>query len=178
MTQNAKILFELIKNNLDSIWPYILRNMYRPISLTYKKVDLVIGNPPWIAQSKMKNKDYQQFLKNKSKEYDLVDPKKAHNIANMELATLFFCHCVDKYLKKNGTIAFVMTKAVLIASQHVKFLEFISTSAKTGVAPITDIELASAECEKLGTITSSPIPMPKLFIPAITAEVAFENATA
>ena len=52
----------------------------------------------------------------------------------------------------------------------------IDTSANIGVAPVAEIEFASAECEKEGTITSSPFLIPKAFIPTIIAEVAFEKA--
>ncbi len=42
LIKNIKTLFELIKKECDSIWPYILRNMYKPISITYKKIDIVL----------------------------------------------------------------------------------------------------------------------------------------
>ena len=35
---------------------------------------------------------YQNYLKQESKKYNLIDPKKVHNIPNLELASLFFCH--------------------------------------------------------------------------------------
>ena len=43
---------------------------------------------------------------------------------------------------------------------------------------LIDIELGSAEWERLGTITSSPCPIPRPFIPVINAAVALQNATA
>ena len=124
LLKNIQTLFELIIEKADSIWPYILRNMYKPITYTGKKVDIIIGNPPWIAQQAIKNESYQNFLKLESKKYDLVDSKKIHNIANLELASLFFCHCCDQYLKDTGSIAFVMPRSILIGSQHEKFLKF------------------------------------------------------
>lgn len=124
LIKNIQTLFELIQKDSDSIWPYILRNMYRPIPLTEKKVDAIIGNPPWVPMKEMKNVNYQEFLKNESKKYDLIDTKKTQSIPHIELATLFFCKVSEIYLKKSGTISFVMPKSILIASHHEKFRTF------------------------------------------------------
>ena len=32
----------------DHIWAYYTRNMVRPVALSRARVDVVIGNPPWI----------------------------------------------------------------------------------------------------------------------------------
>ena len=123
---NIQTLFELIHNDTDSIWPYVLRNMYKPISIIHKKIDVVLGNPPWLALQFMKNIDYQEFLKLRSKHYGLIDSKKTQNITHLELATLFFCQISDYYLKDKGKIAFVMPRSVLVASQHENFLKFLN----------------------------------------------------
>lgn len=96
--------------------------MYKPYVVTNRKVDALIGNPPWAALQFMKNKKYQEYLKNRSRFYEL--PGKSQNIAHIEHATLFFCQCVQQYLNNNGLIAFVMPKSVLVASQHQNFLKF------------------------------------------------------
>ena len=102
MTENIIALFELIKAEADSIWTYVLRNMYKPIAISHQKVDAIIGNPPWLALQAMKNLSYQQYLKKKSLAYGLSDSKKIHNIPNLELATLFFCQCSEQYLNETG----------------------------------------------------------------------------
>ena len=117
-------LYELILEDSDAIWPYVLRNMYKPIAVSFQKTDVILGNPPWLALQFMKNEDYQEFLKLQSKHYGLVDPKKTQNIAHLELATLFFCQTSDLYLKNNGKIAFVMPRSVLVGSQHENFRKF------------------------------------------------------
>lgn len=124
LKQNLVVLYDLINQQSDAIWPYVLRNMYKPVAISFKKVDVIIGNPPWLTLSKMKNILYQDFLKELSMFYKLIEPKKTHNIPHIELATLFFCKCVDQYLKEDAKIAFVMPKAVLVASQHKNFLKF------------------------------------------------------
>lgn len=124
LIQNMRTLLDLIKVESNSIWTYVLRNMYKPVAISHSKVDIIIGNPPWLPLRGMKDLRYQDFLKDQSISYNLVDSKKIHNIPHVELATLFFCRCADMYLRNKGTIAFVMPKSVLIASHHVNFLVF------------------------------------------------------
>ena len=56
----------------------------------------------------------------------------------MNLGTLFFCQCVDQYLKDDGEIAFVMPQGVLFASQHENFLKFEKNPI--GITLIFDLE--------------------------------------
>ena len=41
-------LQELHAQGRDHIWAYYTRNMVRPVVFSQKKVDVIIGNPPWI----------------------------------------------------------------------------------------------------------------------------------
>ncbi len=124
LIENIKTLFDLIIKNADSIWPYVIRNMYKPISISHSKVDLLLGNPPWLALNKMSSLTYQDYVKKQSSKYGLNIKGKRSQISNLNIATLFFCQCVDNYLNDNGHIAFVMPESVLSASQYVNFLKF------------------------------------------------------
>lgn len=42
----------------DSIWKFILQNLYKPYFLS-GKFDYVVGNPPWFTYSSIKNEEYQ-----------------------------------------------------------------------------------------------------------------------
>ena len=90
LTESLETLYDLIKRQEDAIWPYVLRNMYKPIAISFRKIDVIIGNQPWLVLKVMKNLFYQEYLKEKSLSYGLADSKKIHNIPNIELATLFF----------------------------------------------------------------------------------------
>jgi len=57
----VKTLKHFIDNDRDTIWAYILKNIYKPLFFR-NKFDAVIGNPPWIAYRYMPP-DYQKFLK-------------------------------------------------------------------------------------------------------------------
>lgn len=130
LIQALETLYDLIRRQEDAIWPYVLRNMYKPIAIAFRKVDVIIGNPPWIAQQAMHDKKYKEYLKEKSLEYGLAEKNEVHNIPNMELASLFFCHCVAQYLAPEGIIGFVMPRSVLDASQHVNFRKFHNPSVE------------------------------------------------
>lgn len=65
-------LLSMIDKDQDSIWIFIMNNMYAPVLLSNSKVDLVVGNPPWIV---MRSMGYQKFLKEGVFEYDLLKKK-------------------------------------------------------------------------------------------------------
>lgn len=138
LVNNIKTLFELISENRDSIWPYVLRNMFKPISITNKKVDVLLGNPPWISLGFMKNLIYQDYVKERSRHYGLIDKRNFQNMANLDLSSVFFYQCVDNYLKDKGEISFVMPQSLIIAQQHKNFREFKKIPFK--LTKIIDLE--------------------------------------
>jgi hypothetical protein len=118
---NLKKLLDLVETDSNSIWSFILKNVYKPVALSNRKFDYVIGNPPWLTIHFMKNKQYREFLIEESKKLGLVDRQESHQIPNIELATLFFQESCRSYLKHEGAIGFVMPKSVLLAEQHKGF---------------------------------------------------------
>ncbi|MFQ5903990.1 MAG: N-6 DNA methylase, partial [Candidatus Binatia bacterium] len=115
-------LKSLIEKNRDTIWSFVLKNIYKPLSLM-KKFDLVVGNPPWLSYRYVDQLDYQSFLKTQiTRTYALVKGA-GYLITHMELATLFFLRAAHLYLKRDGAIAFVMPRSVFTADQHHVFRE-------------------------------------------------------
>ena len=51
----------------------------------------------------------------------MLEPKEVKLNTQMELATLFFVRCADKYLEEDGIIAFVLPRGVFSSDQHGKF---------------------------------------------------------
>jgi hypothetical protein len=162
---NYQTLIKLIDEDKDSIWTYIIKNVYKPIALTNLKVDVILGNPPWITMQGMKNQPYQQFLKKATFDYNLLDKNETHQFTHMELATLFFCLVTDLYLKENGKIGFVMPKSILFSSHHKKFIKF--EKPKFGldkifdaeqVTPLFNVPCCVIMCTK-GKTTSYPVQM-------------------
>ncbi|MDE2749204.1 MAG: N-6 DNA methylase [Chloroflexota bacterium] len=119
---NFQLLVELIRDGRDSIWAYILKNLSRPLVLAEKGFDVVIGNPPWLSYRYINSAVWQDEVKALYIYYQLIDSGDVKLFTQMDLSTLFFAHAKDRYLKDDGTLAFVMPRSVLTgAKQHRPF---------------------------------------------------------
>ncbi|MBN2155874.1 MAG: N-6 DNA methylase [Candidatus Lokiarchaeota archaeon] len=86
-----------------------------------KKVDFIIGNPPWINISGIYRREYKEFLKNLAKQLNILYPIESKNT---EICTIFFNQSRNLYLKKGGEIFFIFPASVLNGRQHVYFRYF------------------------------------------------------
>jgi hypothetical protein len=111
----AETLKLFLESDRDTIWAFVLKNIYKPLFLK-KRFDFLMGNPPWIAFRYLEP-DYQKFIRQQVKDYYLMTGK-GHLITHLEVAGLFLVRAADLYLKEGGTIAFVMPRAVFTADQH------------------------------------------------------------
>jgi SAM-dependent methyltransferase len=112
----AETLKHFIDADRDTIWAFVLKNSYKPLFLK-GKFDFIMGNPPWIAFRFMEP-TYQTFLKRQiTEDYKLLTGR-GELITHLEVATLFLVRTADLYLKKGGTIAFVLPKSLFSADQH------------------------------------------------------------
>jgi hypothetical protein len=97
----------------DTIWAFILRNSYRPVTLSRGKVTLVVGNPPWVPYRYLQSRSYRQDIRGFAIDrYQLLSSTDTNLLTQIELATVFFARCVDRYLDSGGRIAFVMPRSV------------------------------------------------------------------
>lgn len=118
-------LMKLEDAHQNSIWVFIIGNLYAPLFMKEHKFDILISNPPWVVMRSIESKSYQDFLKEQVFDYDLLEPKQVKLFTHMEMATLFFCRTNDLYLKENGEIAFLMPiSTITAAEQHVRFRLF------------------------------------------------------
>ncbi len=143
----AKAMKELIEEEKDSIWAYVMKNMYKPLFLK-EKFDVIIGNPPWLSYRYVDKGEYQKFLKEMIVEkYKLLGgisagikmKVKAELMTHIELATLFFLRTADLYLKEKGVIGFVMPRSLFTADQHNVF-RTQHYSTKLGFKEVWDLE--------------------------------------
>lgn len=143
----ATAMKELIEEEKDSIWAYVMKNMYKPLFLK-EKFDVIIGNPPWLSYRYVDKGEYQKFLKAMIVEkYKLLGGVaagdkmkiKAELITHMELATLFFLRTADLYLKDRGVIGFVMPRSPFTGDQHNTFRRQ-HYQIKLGFTEIWDME--------------------------------------
>lgn len=133
----------LYRQGKDTVWLFLLKNVPRPALLSLRRFDVVVGNPPWLSLRYFKGAGYAQRVKRLALEdYGLRPYAQTHLATQMELATLFFARAVDLYLKEGGTIAFVMPRSVMVASQHARFNEFsfMGRSLQVKLRHVLDLE--------------------------------------
>jgi type I restriction-modification system DNA methylase subunit len=124
-------LFNLINEEKNSVWIFILSNTLAPIHFTLNKFDVIIGNPPWISMRYVENLDYQNYIKQRVLEYKLINSTDIQLFSNMEMATVFYNNCIDNYLMENSYIGFVMPRSIITgALQHVNFKLFNNPLSK------------------------------------------------
>jgi len=138
----AKRMRDLIKNKRNSIWTFILKNVYKPTFLQ-KQFDWIIGNPPWLSYRYIEKGQYQEFIKSAIlNTYCLLEKGEGHLITHLELGTLFFCAALSMYAKPRQRIAFVLPRSVFTADQHDRFrrTSFGKAIHQTGLTEVWDLE--------------------------------------
>ena len=109
----------LHKEGRNHIWAYYTRNLVRPVALSRGKVDVVIGNPPWLSYNQTVS-TLRTELERQSK--DLYGIWQGGKYAtHQDVAGLFFARCVDLYLKDGGVIGMVMPHSALQTGQYAKW---------------------------------------------------------
>ncbi|MGE0083397.1 MAG: N-6 DNA methylase [Desulfococcaceae bacterium] len=100
----------------DSIWRFIVQNLYKPYFLK-EKFDYVIGNPPWFTYNSIRNEEYQKQLYDLADKYN-VKPLRAANMPQLEIAAIFMAHCSCFFLHEKGKICFVLPRSFFSADHH------------------------------------------------------------
>ena len=103
----------------NHIWAYYTRNLVRPVALSRSKVDVIVGNPPWLIYRNTAS-TLRTELERQSKDlYGIwVGGKHANH---QDISSLFFARCVDLYLKDSGVIGMVLPHSALQTGQHSKW---------------------------------------------------------
>lgn len=115
-------ILNLVDKGKNGIWTYIIGNSLAVPIMEDEKFDIVVGNPPWVTLRTIKSKDYQERLRKILKDYGIYAGGKY--ATSSEIATAFVASAMDRYLRKDGILAFVLTRSVLVGSkQHQKFQE-------------------------------------------------------
>ncbi len=103
----------------DHIWAYYTRNLVRPVALSRTKVDVVIGNPPWLNYNQTAD-ILREELENQSKSlYGIWQG--GRYATHQDVAGLFFARSVDLYLRDGGVIGMVLPHSALQAGQYAKW---------------------------------------------------------
>lgn len=102
--------------NRDSIWRFVLQNLYQPIFM-HRLFDVVVANPPWLTYADISSGDYQDDVQELAKHYALMPQSKANN-PHIDLSAVFLSHCGSYLAKEGAQLAFVLPRAFLSADQH------------------------------------------------------------
>lgn len=107
-----KALCRLHDEGRDHIWGYYVRNLARPVWLARRenRVDVLIGNPPWLAYRHMPT-EMQQAFRAMSESRGLWHGAKV--ATHQDLSALFVARTAQLYLKKTGRFGCVMPNAVV-----------------------------------------------------------------
>ena len=103
----------------DHIWAYYTRNLVRPVALARGKVDVIIGNPPWLNYNQTANTLRTEQRRQSSDVYGIWTG--GRYATHQDVAGLFFTRSVDLYLKSGGVIGMVMPHSTLQAGQYSKW---------------------------------------------------------
>ena len=109
----------LRRDNRNHVWAYYLRNMSRPAVIAEKKVDVIIGNPPWLTYDRSANIIREELRNLSENRYRIRADGK--NAPHQDVATLFYCRAAELYLKEGGVIGMVLPHSVLRTEHHLKF---------------------------------------------------------
>ena len=130
LTDTIVAMQRLHAEGRNHIWAYYTRNLVRPVALSRSKVDVIVGNPPWI--------NYNQTVSTLRTELE-GQSKAVYGIwaggryaTHQDVAGLFFARSVDLYLKDGGVIGMVMPHSALQTGQYTKWRTGEWQAASTG----------------------------------------------
>lgn len=117
LTRTFRRMCDLHDQGRDHIWGYYIRNVARPVWLARRdnRVDVVVGNPPWLAYRYMTGPQQASF-RAMSVERKLWAG--ATVATNQDLSALFVTRCIELYLRPGGWFHFVMPLATLSRRQY------------------------------------------------------------
>jgi SAM-dependent methyltransferase len=113
-------LCTLQRQRRNHIWGYVARNLSRPIWLASEaqKADVVIGNPPWLAYSRMSPATQGRF-REEMKSIGLWGGMQT--VSAFDLSAYFFVRAIWLYMRSDGIIAFVLPFAAMFKKPYKNF---------------------------------------------------------
>ena len=119
----------------NHIWGYYVRNLARPLWLSRagNQVDVLIGNPPWLAFSHMSTEMQLEF-RALSERRNLWEG--AALAPHHDLSALFVVRVCELYLRRGGRFAFVLPNAAL-DREHYSGFRTGSYGGATGILNVT-----------------------------------------
>jgi len=165
LKKTLKTIMDLMDVDKDSVWVFMMRNIYAPLRMKEKRFDIVVGNPPWVSFKFIENPVYKDFIKDTIFDYKLLDSKQTDLFTHLDTSTVFYTKAADIYLSDDGILAFVMPRSVLTgAKQHHAFkmqhkppMTIVKILDVEKVNPLFNVDACSIIAMK-GGATRYPVP--------------------
>ena len=119
LTETIATLQQLHNDGNDHIWAYYTRNLVRPVALSRAKVDVVIGNPPWLNYNQTASILREELRDQSWRQYGIWTG--GNYATHQDVAGLFYARNVDLYLKDGGIIGMVLPHSALQSGQYAKW---------------------------------------------------------
>ena len=153
----------------NHIWAYYTRNLVRPVALSRSKVDVIVGNPPWLIYRNTASTLRSELESQSRHLYGIWAGGKY--AAVQDIAGLFFTRTTDLYLHSGGRIGMVMPHSALQAGQYSKWRTGRWTSSTHAHSLEVDFRFKTPwDLEKLEPNNFFPMPAAVIFAqrPGIT----------
>lgn len=133
VTNTFRTMCRLHDEGRDHIWGYYVRNLARPMWLCRKanRVDVLIGNPPWLAYRHMTS-EMQRAFKRMSEARNLWAGKE--QATHQDLSALFAVRACELYLSNNGRFALIMPNTTVDREHYAGFRSGRSGDSNIGNA--------------------------------------------
>ncbi|MFI7319403.1 N-6 DNA methylase [Streptomyces venezuelae] len=120
LEETFSIMCKLHDEERNHIWGYYVRNLARPVWLALPKnrVDVLVGNPPWLAYRYMTEPQKLSFYAMNAERRLWVGGSVA---TNQDLSALFVARCIELYLRPGGRFGYVMPLGTLTRRQYAGF---------------------------------------------------------
>ena len=126
-------MLHLHSEGRNHIWAYYTRNLVRPVALGQAKVDVIVGNPPWINYNQTVSTLRTELERQSKEDYGIWTG--GRYATHQDVAGLFFARSVDLYLRDKGVIGMVMPHSALQAGQYDKWRTGAWRAKATGGDP-------------------------------------------
>ena len=119
LEQTIGTMRDLHSEGRDHIWAYYTRNLVRPVALSRAKVDVIVGNPPWLNYNQTVSTLRTELERQSKTVYGIWTG--GRYATQQDVAGLFYARSTDLYLKDAGVIGMVMPHSALQAGQYAKW---------------------------------------------------------
>ena len=153
---------QLHSEGRNHIWAYYTRNLVRPVAIAQSKVDVIVGNPPWLIYRNTASTLRDELERQSRDLYNIWAGGKY--AAVQDIAGLFYARCTDLYLKDGGHIGMVMPHSALQTGQYTKWRTGSWRAGRGGRVLTVDFSQKAAwDLERLEPNNFFPVPASVVF---------------